>query len=375
MRLIELRGISFRNLESDRVSFGPATNLVVGGNGQGKTNLLEAVAVLGNLRSFRASSMRQIVRHGSSEFMLEGRFESARGIIRLAQTVSVGPPVRRRLSVSGGLVSTPAYLRVFPIVALSGSDRELVLGGPGERRRFLDRFTFLLDDDYFDEIRRYRRLLRQRNAALVAGVADDELSLWESRLASAAAVVVVRRRASCRVLAAAFQPIYLRLGGERFPSVDIEYRGEAGLQTAENTREVEEYYQKRYNETRMRDRRNGFTADGPHRHDLGLRTEGRLLRHTLSSGQTKVVAAALRLASLHRIEQEKGELLPVIVDDIDAELDEEVLSRLTGFLSGNRQIFASSADDRVCRMLSDDARRIEVRQGNVSSAAGERLHE
>ena len=206
-------------------------------------------------------------------------------------------------------------------------------------------------------------------------VADDEMSVWESRLAAAAAAVILRRQASCSALAAAFDPIYDRLRGEDFPAVELSYRGEAGVGPAENTPEVEEYYQKRYNETRTRDRRNGFTGDGPHRHDLGLKADGRTLRHTLSSGQTKVVAAALRLAGLKQVERQRGERLPVIIDDIDAELDGVVLSRLLEYVSGDRQVFLSSADDRVHRKLRHGSGRIEVRQGAIIGAAGERTDE
>ena len=150
MHLVEIRTAGFRNLASAEVFWSPSGNLVAGANGQGKTNLLEAVTVLGNLRSFRASSMRQIVTQGDPEFVIEGRVETGSGQVRLSQHVIAGPPVRRVLEIGGVPATVPQYLQVFPVVALSSADRELVAGGPNTRRAFLDRSTFLLDNEYFD---------------------------------------------------------------------------------------------------------------------------------------------------------------------------------------------------------------------------------
>ncbi len=372
MYLVDIRAMGLRNLASDPVSFNRRGNLVTGANGEGKTNLLEAVTLLGNLRSFRAVSVRQAVAHGEHEFFIEGRVETATGNVRLSQHVTPGPPVRRVLTIAGAPATVAQYLRVFPLVALSGADRELVVGAPSGRRAFLDRFTFLLESDYFDELRIYRKILRQRNAALVNAVEDQEMEVWENRLAGAAAVVVHRRRRMCDRLIEAFRPIYDELRGDGFPDVEIDYRGEAGVEPAEKVLKVEEYYQKRYNETRTRDRRTGFTGEGPHRHDLVLRTNGRTVRHSLSSGQIKMVAAALRLASLQQVERERNELLPVIIDDVDAELDAAVLARLISHLDGERQLFLSSADAEVFGKLATGSSRLEIRRGAVLHDAGER---
>jgi DNA replication and repair protein RecF len=375
VRLVEIRATGFRNLAPAEVFWSRSSNLVSGANGQGKTNLLEAITVLGNLRSFRVSSMRQVVTHGELEFLLEGRVETRAGIVRLSQHVTPGPPIRRVLQVAGVPALVPQYLQVFPVIALSGADRELVAGGPSARRAFLDRFTFLLETEFFDEIYKYRRTLRQRNAAIISAVGDREMEVWESRLAKAAAAVVYRRRRLCDRLVASFKPIYQELRSEGFPQIDLSYRGEAGFEQAEKLSEVEEYYQKRYNETRARDRRTGFTGEGPHRHDLGIRADGRAVRHMLSSGQIKVVAASLRLASLKQIERERGEHLPVIIDDVDAELDATVLSRLIEHLEGDRQLFFSSAGGVVFQELTTGASRFEIRRGIVIETAGERLDE
>jgi DNA replication and repair protein RecF len=375
VHLVELKATGFRNLVSEPVTWCPGSNLLYGANGQGKTSLLEAVAVLGNLRSFRTPSLRQVVGHGGDGFVLEGRIETMSGLVRLSQRVSCTVPIRRELEVSGGAASAAHYLQVLPIVALSRDDRDLVAGPPEGRRSFLDRFTFLLEPALFDELRGYRRLLRQRNAALADQLSDAEIEIWEPMLAAAAAVIVDRRRRACDRLRVGFRSIYAELRRQDFPEVDLSYRGEALLDEAESMSEVEEFYRKRYNETRPRDRRKGFTGDGPHRHDVGLRADDKIVRHTLSSGQTKVVAAALRFASLQQVERERGELLPVIIDDVDAELDPTVLGHLIRHVGGNRQLFLSSADGAVAPDLVEQRCRFEVRDGRVSRTVGDATDE
>jgi DNA replication and repair protein RecF len=375
VHLVEIRSAGFRNLRATRVAWSRVSNLVAGANGQGKTNLLEAVTVLGNLRSFRVSSMRQLVTHGELEFVLEGRVETRTGMVRLSQRVTPGPPLRRELEINRAPCTIAQYLQIFPVVALSGADRDLIAGEPNARRAFLDRSVFLLEPGFFDEIHDYRRTLRQRNAALANEARDGEMDVWEERLAHVAAVVVHRRRRVCERLIESFEPIYRELRSDDFPEIGLFYRGESGLEQAEKVSEVEEHYRKRYNETRARDRRTGFTGEGPHRHDLGLRADGRAVRHMLSSGQTKVVAAALRLASLTQIERVRGEHLPVIIDDVDAELDAAVLARLIEHLEGDRQLFLSSADDRVFHELTAGSSRIDIRQGTVVEMVGERSNE
>jgi recombinational DNA repair ATPase RecF len=108
----------------------------------------------------------------------------------------------------------------------------------------------------------------------------------------------------------------------------------------------------------------GFTVDGPHRHDLGIKTAGRSVRHVLSSGQTKGVAAALRLATLAQVERERDERFPVIVDDVDAELDATALTRLVEQLGGERQLFLSSTSEQVAEMAGARGRCIWLENGN-----------
>jgi len=364
VKITQISVQSFRNLEDASYSFGDVVNVLLGANGAGKTSLLEALVILGNLRSFRTANLRKVVRHGENVFRLSGTIKGSQRTHRLEQIVEVGPPLSRTLRIDGAVVSVEKYLQLVPIFAITSHDRELVTGAPDGRRAFLDRFAFLQRPQYLEELRGYRRLLRQRNAALTGRGSEEEIDAWENPLAAAAARVVEARHAGAGQLAALFADMWKDLSSRGTPAVTIEYRIEPWIEAFEEVEKVEESYRRRYNETRTRDRQMGFTVDGPHRHDLSLKTDGRSVRHVLSTGQIKGVAAALRLASLTRVERERNEHLPLIVDDVDAELDGGALTLLVQRLGKQRQLFLSSTNEHVAELAGPQGCRIWLENGS-----------
>jgi DNA replication and repair protein RecF len=354
----------FRNLASQTVEFGPGVTLVVGRNGQGKTNLLEAFACLGNLRSFRGAALRKMAAHGERRFRLEGRVAAMDGgDVTLGLLADVAPEPSRRLQVDGVRVELEAYLQILPVFALSAADAELVVGPPEGRRAFLDRSAFLLDRRHLDLVRSYRRVLAQRNAALASGRSAAEVAVWEEGLAVSAAGVVLGRREVLGAIEPSFQEMYARLRGPGFPDVTLDYRSEA--EGDEGREELARIYRKRYDSSRDRDRQAGFTLVGPHRHDLGLRADNRSVRDVLSAGQVKVVAAALNVASLAQVERRRDDEMPVLVDDADAEVDAGVLRNLMDVLGTRRQIVCSSAHGRSVARVLNARRVIEMHDGMV----------
>jgi len=361
---------SFRNLGQTTARFAAGVNLIAGGNGEGKTNLLEAVSVLANLRSFRTVRWSAVARHDHTGFALLGEVEGGQGRVRLEQVVELGPPLRRRLLINGAPASVERYLSLCPVTAMSSADAELVVGPPAVRRALLDRLTFLIAPSALETIRRFQRTLRQRNAGLAGGSADRELDVWDEGLARAAAELVVRRRRGVAALTDAFQEAYRALRGAAFPAVKLGYRGEPWLSGSESPQKLEESYRKRYNDSRVRDRQAGHTQEGPHRHDLRIVTEDRPAREVLSSGQIKVVAAALRLATVIHVERERGEPLPVMVDDVDAELDREVFARLTQALSSERQLLLTSAHPELVAPAFPEALVLTMKRGSCRPRDG-----
>ncbi len=345
MKLEKIITWQFRNLENVSTDVAPNLNFIFGSNGQGKTNFLEAVAVAGNVRSFRQVGARKMVRHGESAFRLE-IFGKKRGLpVHLRQVVECASTVKRQFEINGVVVPLDQYLFQFPVFTLSSGDTALVTGPPEHRRAFIDRMSFFLDSRHFEDLNRYRATLRQRNAVLSEKPVSTETELWEDALARAAAVVVERRHRVIEHWQSRFHSMYQLLRGEGFPDIGAVYRMETGLEVFERET-VAEFYRQRYYEHRARDCRAGFTLDGPHRHDLALRAGEYPVRDVLSAGQVKIIAAALWMSNLAEIEERRNEKLPVLIDDADAELDDRVFEKLIESLGHTRQVIMTSAHDR-----------------------------
>ena len=227
MELIDLSVRNFRNLSGQVLTFGKTTNAILGANGAGKTSLLEAMIVLGNLRSFRTTSLRRAVRHNESSFRLVGTVSSGGRTHRLELIVKIGSPITRTLLIDGATADIERYLQLFPVFAITAQDRELVTGGPEGRRSMLDRFVFLLRPAHLDQLRSYRRLLQQRNAALVGQSSDAEIEAWEAPLAAAAAAIIEARARGAEILAERFAEVWRELSRGDQTKITIEYRSEA----------------------------------------------------------------------------------------------------------------------------------------------------
>jgi len=361
---------NFRNLAPGKVELGSGLNVIFGANGQGKTNLLEAIAVLGSLRSFRSHRYRPLLRHGERCLRLEGMLGSDSGPVALEVSWEVGPPPRRQLRLNGDSVHVSRYLQVFPVVVLAPGDRELVVGKPQGRRAYLDRLAFLLSRRHLDHLQRYRKLLDQRNAGLVRGVGGHEMAAWESQLAESAARIVLARRRVLERLEPRFQRIYHAIGGEGFPELRLEYQAEASLPPGDVEEALAEIYRKRYNDQRDRDRETGYTTAGPHRHDLMIRGTTGHVRDYLSAGQVKAVAAGLRLSFLEEVEEDRGEVLPLGIDDVDAEIDRAVTQRVLSLAAKGRQLVVTSTRAELGAWKDGSFRRHMVRDGSIQHVVG-----
>jgi len=360
---------NFRNLNPGRVIFFPGINVLWGANGQGKTNVLEALAVLGALRSFRTSRLRSLVTEGESFFRLEVGLRSTEGRTTLEVHWDSGATTRRRIRMNGSEVGIERYLRAFPLVVIAPSDRDLVLGKPPVRRAYLDRLTFLLHPSHLGDLQLYRKLLQQRNAALGQPGSRRDMMVWEDRLAEAAARVVVGRRRTVEHLRERFSQLYAALGGGAFPKAILEYPGESFLPQEDDPKTLAEVYRKRYTDQRDRDRETGYTTAGPHRHDLMIRGVKGYARDYLSAGQIKAVAAALRLTFVEQVEEDRGERLPLGIDDIEVELDEVVTQRFLALAGDGRQLVVTSVHPDLEGLESMPCHRFVVEEGSVGALA------
>jgi DNA replication and repair protein RecF len=317
----------FRNIERAEIEVPPDGVAIVGDNGQGKTNFLEAIAYLELLRSMRGVRDRDLVRFGAAAFHIAAE---SRGTPVERVTVGVERAGKKRITLDG--VETPRLtdaLGALPSVCFSPADTTLIAGAPAERRRYLDIALALSSKRYLAALRHYRAALARRNAALREaarpGARSSSVASWEPALAEHGAVLIEERRAWVADGAAEFTRLCAEIG-ERAPML-IAY--ESPLVDSPNVRESLADALAR---GREHDTRRLMTHAGPHRDDLAVTLGGRDLRLVGSAGQQRTAAIALRLLEAATFRTRGGSQPVLLLDDPFAELDRTRASRVLALL-------------------------------------------
>lgn len=358
--LTRLEGESFRNLATLAWEPGPGRHLLSGGNGAGKTSLLEAVYTVATTRSFRTPRLAECVRHGASGFRLAAEVEDE---ARTALAVSWSAEGRER-SVNGARVSLSEHLGVLPVVPWTSDDVEVLAGAPARRRRFLDRGVVSLRPGALDALRRYRDALAEKRGLLArpgprsTGGADGGLEAWNRVLAGAAVEVARLRSAYAGELEAQLGAV-LQETGLPFPPVTFAYRPSpvAAL-------EGEEEIFSRLARAAPAERRRGIPLLGCHRDDLDVHWGGRPAAQVASAGERKALSLAL-VAAHGRVLARAGREPVYLLDDLDAELAPDTLAALWRAFRGVRQLVATSNRPGVWEPLETD-HRWRVEDGHIA---------
>ncbi|HEX7193237.1 MAG TPA: DNA replication and repair protein RecF [Thermoanaerobaculia bacterium] len=361
MILRSLTTENFRNLAAGEIPFHAAVNIVLGRNGQGKTNLLEAVYFLATTKSFRTNRIASVFRFDSPNVHAAGALERD-GITR---TLSVGFAVgkeqaegrRRVLMINGEKIALPAYLNAMSVFAYSQSRLEIIRGAPEEKRRFLDRGIAGINTQYLDQLSRYNRVLKQRNALLADDPSASSLEAWNDEFVAAAAPIHRARAAYAQEIAEAYARI-VEKHGYHLRDLEIVYRG-----SGEEEKLRETLARIRRHELRAR-----MTLTGPQRDTIDFVVGGRNAAEVLSGGELKMIVLFLKFAKVELFRGRHDEPPLFLLDDIDAELDLEVLQKLLSGLPLKTQVFATSAKESFLQALeAGPHRRLVIENGQVTS--------
>jgi DNA replication and repair protein RecF len=346
-----------RNIREAALELAPGLNVFLGRNAQGKTSLLEAVALLARGRSFRTEDTRTLVRHGARGLLARGCAHDEDEAQELEVELGEGT---RRLRVDGQEVTAARYHGRLEAVVYS-TDRLRVVRGPmRERRAFLDRGAAALWPSYRQTLRDYERVVLQRNAALAVGSSD--LGAWNERFLALGAGLRQRRAVYVERLGAALRQGAFAPAGERF---------EAGLGPCGDTSGEPAHRERlqREMDARARDeRRARRSLVGPHRDAVALTVDGQEAGEFASAGQARSLLLALALAALEIYRQERGRSAVALLDDLDSELDEERAHALCREVAGRGQALVTTAHPGWARRLGGQARVFEVEQGRVRAA-------
>ena len=355
MILSELTVRDVRCIEQAELSFHPGRNLIWGGNGSGKTSLLEAIFLLGRGRSFRTRNSERVVRHGQDRLVVFGRTESmgpdGSGLVH-----AVGLEVHRRegtrARIDGAAVGSLADLsRVLPVQVIDPEIHKLIEEGGRRRRRWLDWAVFHVEPQFADWWLRFTRALRQRNAALRAQGGNTRP--WDLEVVALGEKISEARRAVFEQMGTYWKEV---TAGLDCPAAELQYFRGWGAQHS---------LAAALDAARERDEAHGLTHAGPHRADVLIRVGGKLAREVLSRGQQKLMAVALTLAQLRLLKEVSGTTPTLLLDDPAAELDGKHLGHFVGQIASlGCQLIITSLQPETAAFGAPD-RVFHVEQGRV----------
>ena len=381
--------VDFRNYAVADVALGPGPNVFIGRNGQGKTNLAEAIAFFATLGSHRVSSDAPMVREGADAAIIRARL--AHGDRRVQLEAQVNRQGSNKARVNGTPVKASELPRYAQVVLFAPEDLQIVRGDPSARRRFADQLLVQRTPRLSAVLADYDRALKQRTALLKSararGIRGDALStldVWDDKLVALGTQVIQARLALARDLAAPLAAAYTAIAGaDHQPEIEWalsvagddpeegaapQYPQDAGTD-AGDAAPIADMFRAALDARRTAELERGITLVGPHRDDLLLRVRGLPVKGYASHGESWSVALALRLASaeLLRADSRLGD--PVLIrDDVFAELDSDRRARLADLGAGYEQVVVTAAVEQdVPAGLR--ARVVRVEAGRILEAA------
>ena len=362
MRLGRLSILNFKNIIEGEISPCEGINCIVGSNGAGKTNVVNAIHYLSMSKSSLSHTDGQSVRHGEEFFMLSGDYFADSGMA-VGVTCGFGKGKGKTLKFCGKEYERLAdHIGAVPVVMVSPADGALVSDSADERRRWLNAFISQLDHPYLDNTMRYNRVLAERNTLLKQGeyTIPELLDVLDERLADLGEKVAATRRDVVGRLAPLVEKYYAFIADDH-ELVELTYRSDL------NERPFLEVLQS----VRQKDVVCGFTNSGVHRDDVVMKIGGYPLRKYGSQGQQKSFLLALKLAQYTLLYERLGERPLLLLDDLFDKLDERRLSRLMELTAGGDfgQIFITDCNrERLISVLKNNGlpfRLWDVAEGEI----------
>jgi DNA replication and repair protein RecF len=374
MNVLQVRLRDFRNHADSMLEFGPGLNVLAGDNGQGKTNVLEAVSYLSLTKSFYATGDAAVLRHGCGAFIVEGVLQSDNGAQSTVAVQFDGAMSTKSVAINGlRPESLGSVIGRFPVVVLSPENNAVTFGGPADRRRFVDLVLSQLSRPYFQDLLEYRRGLRQRNRLLVeggAGRTGDGLDPWDAALARTGSRIIHRRRQFVREFLTYLDEAYRSLTGESERPA-LEYRSVGGTNASTTQEEIRNLMELALRKSRAEDLRRNATQVGPHRDEFRFLLNGTSVQLYASQGQHKTLLVALKVAEFRFLRERLGERPVFLLDDVFSELDGHRARRILDLVLELGQALITTTDARIFegRLTTNTANRLfEVDHGTVRAA-------
>jgi DNA replication and repair protein RecF len=352
---VSLQALTIRNLrciEQADIQIPPGLSLVWGGNGSGKTSLLEGIFLLGRGRSFRTRNSERLIQRGKDHLRVDGGIRASGGHVRAIALEATRHETSARVD-GRSLESLAELAQAFPVQVIEPGAHRLVEEGGHRRRRWMDWAVFHVEPQFISLWSRYRRALRQRNTAL--RLSPSEAGAWDPELARLGEAIGESRRRLIAQLQPDWRDAVMALSG-----LDVELQYVQGWSPEETLLEA-------LTANRDRDEVRRLTHVGAHRADIALRLHGRAAREVLSRGQQKLVAAAMTVSQLRLLRDLTGTVPTLLLDDPAAELDGERLERFIEQVARLRCQLVVTSLHAESRLFGTPERTFHMEDGRVQS--------
>ena len=358
--------INYKNIKAANLELSPKINCLIGHNGVGKTNFLDAIYYLSFCRSAYNSIDSQVIAHDESFFMLEGNYLDEQGNVEnifcgmkrgTKKHFKRNKKEYKRLSQHIGLI---------PLIFVSPSDTLIIEGGSEERRRLMDVVISQYDASYMEALTNYNKALQQRNALLKMEEEPDVtlMEIWEQEMARYGELLFQKREAFVKELVPVFQQIYSRISGDR-EQVSLRYVSHC------QRGPLLEVIQR----DRFKDRAVGYSLNGVHRDDLEMLIGDYMMKREGSQGQNKTFVLALKLAQFDFLRRTASCTTPLLLlDDIFDKLDAQRVEAIVELVSGDNfgQIFITDTNrdhlDHILQQRDGDYCIFHVEGGEIALA-------
>ncbi len=361
--------LNYKNLEQVELAFSHKMNCIIGKNGMGKTNLLDAVYYLSFCKSATNAIDSQNILHDRDFFVVQGFYETDQGE---PEEVYCGLKRRQKKQFKRNKKEYSRlsdHIGLIPLVMVSPADSWLIAGGSEERRRFMDVVISQFDREYLDALIRYNKALLQRNSLLKADMEPEEelMLVWEEMMATSGETVYNKRKVFIDEFIPVFQSYYSYISQDR-EQVSLTYESHvAGGSLLEQLKE-----------TRQRDRILGYSTRGIHKDDLIMQLGDFPIKREGSQGQNKTYLIALKLAQFEFLKRTGSQTTPIVLlDDIFDKLDASRVEQIVKLVAGDSfgQIFITDTNrehlDKILRKIEGDYKLFEVEDGVVSERHSE----
>ncbi len=374
MKILNARLHNFRNHGETSFEFAARMNVLLGENGQGKTNALEALSFFCLTKSFYASADATALKREETFFEIDGTLESDNGKKFSVRVAYDGAQKTKKFTINNvNAEKFSSVIGMFPVVVLSPENNKVTFGSPNDRRKFVDLVISQSSRSYMEDVLEFRRIVRQRNTILTDAQGKECYGLlapWNETLVQRGARIIHKRSQFIKEFTPYIADTYLRIVGEK-ETPKIEYAPSVSIDAETPAEEVQSRLMQKLQRKYRDELHFRTTLVGPHRDEVLLSLNGTQLKHYASQGQHKTFLVALKVAEFLYLKERCNETPVLLLDDVFSELDENRCQRLLSQVETLGQTFITATSEKVFggARWGKERRKFMIRNGAIVNDA------